>query len=184
MEETLFFRTPEEFRLWLTENFDSEQSVWLQFEKVKKPSLTHTAALEEALCFGWIDSQLKKVDERFYIIKFSKRRARSRWSPRNRKIVEKLLAEGRMAEPGLRAVELAKEKDLWESPEEKIEANFIDDFVNLMSRHGEIFPMFMAKAPSFRKLAANYYFSAKTEDTRRRRMDKIIESINTGKPLL
>jgi uncharacterized protein YdeI (YjbR/CyaY-like superfamily) len=127
---------------------------------------------------------LKKLDERFYIIKFSKRRARSRWSARNRAIAERLIREGRMAGPGHKAIVYAKSNDLWESPTEKLESSYPDDFIEFMSRQGEIFPMFMAKAPSFRKLAGNYYFSAKTEETRRRRLDKIIESIITGEPIL
>lgn len=104
------------WRSWLGDNHDREAGVWLVLAKkgvVEPTSLTYAQALDEALCHGWIDGQVRRRDEGTFRQRFTPRRARSRWSERNVAHVERLLAEGRMHPAGLGAVQSAKADGRW-----------------------------------------------------------------------
>lgn len=106
------------WRAWLAENYDTSAGVWLTVAKkgtTSPTSLTYAQALDEALCYGWIDGQARSADELTYIQRFSPRRARSNWSKRNVGNVERLLAEGRMHPAGIAEVERAKADGRWEA---------------------------------------------------------------------
>jgi uncharacterized protein YdeI (YjbR/CyaY-like superfamily) len=105
----LFFPTRAAFRAWLQENAETSEGVWLVLGK-KKAVVTLSAndALEEALCFGWIDGQMQGIDETKYHKYFARRRAKSVWSDKNKKLVEMLRVKGIMTELGEKAVETAK----------------------------------------------------------------------------
>ena len=95
MNSILQFEDRETFREWLKKNFSQKDGIWVQFSKINDASnrLKPMEALEEALCFGWVDSKIKKIDEEKYIKYFSKRSERSKWSELNKKIVKKLIKE-------------------------------------------------------------------------------------------
>jgi uncharacterized protein YdeI (YjbR/CyaY-like superfamily) len=112
----LLVRDAAAWRAWLGEHHDAPTGVWLVLAKkgVTEPtSLTYVQALDEALCHGWIDGQVKRNDERTYRQRFTPRRARSEWSQRNVAHIERLTAEGRMHPAGLAAVESAKADGRW-----------------------------------------------------------------------
>ena len=100
--ETLYVTTPAEFRKWLQANHKSKKEIWLvQYKKAtKKPSIDYIAAVEEALCFGWIDNTQKSMDVERYATRFSPRRPRSNWTEVNKERARKLIAEGKMTESG------------------------------------------------------------------------------------
>lgn len=102
---------------WLQRHHESSQGAWLKLAKKASgvTTVTHTEALEEALCYGWIDGQSARFDEAFYLIRFTPRRARSKWSQLNCEKVERLMSEGRMKPAGLAQVEAAKEDGRWEA---------------------------------------------------------------------
>ena len=102
--KTFLARTPGQWRKWLQKHHDSEPEVWLIFYKrhTGVVSLSHEDALDEALCFGWIDSLVKRVDDSRYAIKFTPRKADSRWSAINRKRYKELEASGRLRSPGIK----------------------------------------------------------------------------------
>ena len=101
MENNLLFEKREDFRTWLTENATTSGGVWLVFGKTKQvKSLKAGEALEEALCFGWIDGVMKKVDEHSYLKYFATRRKNSKWSEKNKKVVDKLEQQGLMTDLG------------------------------------------------------------------------------------
>lgn len=102
---------------WLRRHHESSQGAWLKFAKKASgiATVTHAQALEEALCYGWIDGQAAQFDERFYLIRFTPRRPRSKWSQLNRDKVERLTNEGRMQPAGLAQVEAAKEDGRWDA---------------------------------------------------------------------
>ena len=104
--ETLYVTTPAEFRKWLLKNHRAKKEIWLlQYKKnTGKPSLTLDEALEEAVCFGWIDSYMKGMDEQRYATRFSPRRPKSNWTETNRARARRLIADGRMTEAGLAAL--------------------------------------------------------------------------------
>ncbi len=101
---------------WLEKNHDREKVVWLVFLKKGKGAVPfdYPMALDEALCYGWVDSLLKKIDEREYMRKFTPRKPGSTWSETNKKRVEQLIGEGRMKAPGLQAVEIARKNGMWD----------------------------------------------------------------------
>lgn len=101
--ETLYVTTPDEFRKWLEANHKSKMEIWLiQYKKAsKKPSIDYVEAVEEALCFGWIDSTEKSIDAERYALRFSPRRPKSNWTEVNKERARRLVAEGKMTEAGL-----------------------------------------------------------------------------------
>ena len=101
--ETLYVTTPAEFRKWLRSNHKTKSEIWLvQYKKAtRKPSITLDEALDEALCFGWIDSYIKGMDAERYATRFSPRRPKSNWTDTNKERAKKLLAQGRMTAAGL-----------------------------------------------------------------------------------
>ena len=101
--ETLYVTTPAEFRKWLEANHSSKREIWLvQYKKVtKKPSIKYIDAVEEAICFGWIDGFEKGLDAERYATRFTPRRPKSNWTEANKERARRLIAEGRMTEAGL-----------------------------------------------------------------------------------
>lgn len=102
---------------WLEENHEALPGVWLKFAKKGSPTptVTYPEAIEEALCFGWIDGQARRYDEFFYLQRFTPRRGKSRWSQINREKATRLIAEGRMRPAGLAQVEAARVDGRWEA---------------------------------------------------------------------
>ncbi len=105
------------WRRWLDANHEREDGIWLKFAKKGSPttSVSYGEAIEEALCFGWIDGQVKRLDEHFYLQRFTPRRPRSKWSQINREKATKLIEAGRMHPSGLAQVEAAKADGRWEA---------------------------------------------------------------------
>ncbi len=104
--ETLYAVTPAEFRKWLRANHKKRKEIWLiQYKKAaSKPSLPLEQAVEEAICFGWIDSYVKSIDAERYATRFSPRRPKSNWTATNKALARRLIAEGRMMPAGFAAL--------------------------------------------------------------------------------
>jgi len=116
--QELVFADVAEWRAWLEGNHSSSDGIWLVLAKkgtVKPTSLTYAQALEEALCFGWIDGQARSADDATYSQGFTPRRKRSPWSKRNTGIAERLVAEGKMHQSGIAEMERAKSDGRWEA---------------------------------------------------------------------
>ena len=114
--EKLYVTSRDAWRQWLTEHHASENGIWLIFYKkgTGKPTISYDAAVEEALCFGWIDSIIKSIDHETYMRKFTSRKERSCWSSLNRKRVQKMIQTDRMTEAGLSKINAAKNNGQWE----------------------------------------------------------------------
>lgn len=185
MTEELLFSTRAEFRKWLEENHDHEP-VWLVFGKKGGPETLHPdEALQEALCFGWIDGILKKIDDTCYKKRFSHRRKNSNWSLRNKNFVEKLIQDELMTDHGLKEIEKAKDNGKWESAEKvEISDEQLNDFSKLLIGKEPANTNFNNMSPSVRKIYTMHYLSAKKEETRSRRLGKIIDRLNQNlKPM-
>jgi len=182
--EVLRFTDRGAFRRWLEENHTRRESVWLEFFKGPTAAFKHTEALEEALCFGWIDSLIRRVDERIYRVKFSNRRESSRWSERNKRIVAELIRDGRMVPPGLKKVNAARESGEWDRQPAKIHPEQVELLAGILKRFPAAYEKFNRASPSARKLFAGYYFSAKKEQTRERRLMRIVSSLETSQPIM
>jgi uncharacterized protein YdeI (YjbR/CyaY-like superfamily) len=116
--EPIHFVTPADWRSWLEGNHATEDDVWLMISKrhSETVSVTVDQAVEEALCFGWIDSSMQPIDEDRYALRFTPRRKASNWSERNKTRVARLMEEGRMTEAGLAEVERARRDGRWGGP--------------------------------------------------------------------
>jgi uncharacterized protein YdeI (YjbR/CyaY-like superfamily) len=114
--ETFFAADREVWRAWLAAHHAERGEIWLVFLKkhVGEPCVTLDEAVEEALCFGWVDSLLRRIDERSHALRFTPRKATSQWSPSNKQRVERLVAAGRMMPAGVAAVEVAKANGAWD----------------------------------------------------------------------
>lgn len=109
------FKERNEWRAWLEKNHANESEIWLVFYKVKtkKKSIKYEEAVEEALCFGWIDSTVRRIDDEKHMQKYTPRKLKSNWSATNKAKIEKLLKAGVMAQAGLEAIEIAKNNGSW-----------------------------------------------------------------------
>jgi uncharacterized protein YdeI (YjbR/CyaY-like superfamily) len=114
--ETVFFSSADQWEAWLEENHSEADGVWIKMAKKASgiESVDHPQALESALCFGWIDGRRERLDETYFLQRFTPRRPRSNWSRINRDKVERLTAESRMRPAGLAEVEKAKADGRWE----------------------------------------------------------------------
>src|SRR3989337_1836475 len=110
MEPVLYFEDREQWRSWLAKKNGKENGVWLKFHKKAsgKKGIALQESVEEAICFGWIDGKLRKIDEDSFIVRFTPRKTKSVWSKINRERAEKLIASGRMTSPGLAKINEAK----------------------------------------------------------------------------
>jgi len=171
-----FFSGPVQFRGWLEENHDkkSELLVGLHKKGAGKKTLTYAEALDEALCFGWIDGVRKNFDEISYTIRFTPRKPKSIWSRINVNHVERLKKEGRMMPSGLTAY--AKKEDTrtgiysFENAPRELPAKFMKTF----RANREAWKFFSAQPPGYRRLAVFYVVCAKQEETQIRRLERLI----------
>ena len=186
MDEVMEFPTREAFRKWLDGNSETSDGVWLIFGKKGGPrTLTAAEALEEALCFGWIDGQLKSLGDTMYKKYFARRKAKSVWSEKNRKLAEGLISQGKMTKGGIDAVELAKKSGTWEAGERvRIEDSQIDEFERLIVGCEPAYSNFLAMSASIKKTYMAFYLDAKTDSTRKTRLEWIIDKLNRNlKPM-
>ena len=183
MEQQLLFSDREEFRQWLSANHDTSSSIWLIFGKSGKlKTVKSDEALEEALCFGWIDGLIKSIDDTRYLKKFSRRRKGSKWSVKNRKTAEQLLGEGKMAAPGVAAIEEAKKSGNWDLPErETATDDQVEILIKAINGTEPAFSNFLNMPLSIRKTYTVFYLDAKKEETRIRRLERIIGRLNENK---
>lgn len=178
------FATPKAFRAWLEKNHQKSDGIWVRFFKKasKKKSVSYKEALDEALCYGWIDSTANPFDEESYIQRFTPRRARSVWSKRNRDHVERLIKEQRMTAAGLKEIARAKADGRWDGAyDSPKDMKVPDDFLALLAKNRKASATFktLNKANLY---AIGYRLqSAKKPETRERRMHAILAMLEEGK---
>lgn len=184
--EIIAFKDSAIWRLWLDENHAKIEGVWLRLYKKSSsvPTVSYAEALDEALCYGWIDGQKKSYDEESYLQKFTPRRVRSMWSKRNIEHIQRLTEQGLMMPAGILEVERAKEDGRWaaayDTPSEMI---IPDEFLAELKKHpvAEKFFATLNKANTY--AIAWRLQTAKTEETRKRRQDKIIALLDAKQKL-
>lgn len=176
--DPIFFPTPEEFRAWLAAQHDKEQELLVGFYKVAtgKPSLTWDQSVDEALCFGWIDGVRKRIDDESYTIRFTPRKPDSYWSKKNIASAERLIADGRMQPAGLAAYRARKgEKSGAYSFEQDEIAAFGPELEGRFKAQKEAWEFFHAQPPGYRKTIRHWVMSAKHQETRLKRLDRVVE---------
>ena len=183
-EPPLFFPTPADFRAWLEENHASKQELLVGFYKKDsgKPSITWPESVDQALCFGWIDGVRRSLDGASYTIRFTPRKAASTWSAINMRRVGELSAAGLMRTAGLKAYEARlPHKSAIYSYEQRAEARFDDDAERRFQSNQKAWEFFQKQPPGYRRLCTFWVMSAKQEETRARRLHRLIADSRQGK---
>ena len=180
----LIVRDAAAWRTWLAENVDEQAGVWLVLAKkgtTDPTSLSYAAALEEALCHGWIDGQARRRDEGTYVQRFTPRRRRSMWSQRNVGIVERLTAEGRMHPQGLSEVARAKADGRWEvAYAGPATAEIPADLTAALAARPEAQAMFENLTSQNRFAVLHRLGDAKRQETRARRIEQYVDMLARG----
>ena len=184
--EPLYFPSPNHFRAWLQEHHSKARELLVGFHKKSsgEPSITWPESVDVALCFGWIDGVRKNVDSTRYTIRFTPRRLTSFWSKINIDRVRELTALGLMQPAGLKAFEQrTDEKSAIYSYEQRKNAALGDTYERTFRKNRKAWDFFQAQAPSYRRVCSWWVISAKQEETRLRRLTRLIDGSAKGRRL-
>jgi uncharacterized protein YdeI (YjbR/CyaY-like superfamily) len=182
----LAFPSVKEWEAWLEAEHATSDGVWIKFAKKGSgiPSVVYAEAVESALCFGWIDSLVRSLDERFYLQKFTPRRPRSKWSQVNRDKATSLMDEGRMRPAGLAEVELARADGRWEAAYVPPgELTVPEDLQQALDENPQAAEFFATLNKSNRFAIVYQLEDAKKPETRVRRLEKFVGMLNRGEKL-
>jgi uncharacterized protein YdeI (YjbR/CyaY-like superfamily) len=174
----------ETWRKWLAKNHDSVREVWVVFPKkhTGEPCMSYEESVEEALCFGWIDSIIKRIDDATYTRKFTPRTDHQNWSQLNKRRVAKCIREGRMTEIGLAKINYsnAERPPRPQMPKEMIVPSFMK---KALQQKPEAWKNFSALAPSHQRRYTLWITMAKQEETRERRLKEAVRLLSENRKL-
>jgi uncharacterized protein YdeI (YjbR/CyaY-like superfamily) len=179
----LLFESQMEWEKWLEKNHDESEGVWLKFAKKNssQKSVNYAEALDVALCYGWIDSQTKSLNEKFYLQKFTPRRSRSVWSKINVAKIESLIAEGKMRPAGLAQVESAKADGRWDAAyHSPTNAVVPEDFAKALAKNKKAAQFYEELSKSNKYAILWRLQQAKRPETRARNIVKFIGMLERG----
>jgi uncharacterized protein YdeI (YjbR/CyaY-like superfamily) len=167
------------WRTWLEKNHASSAGVWLVYAKKHSglPSLTYSDAVEEALCFGWIDSKINPIDEDFYMQVFTPRKAKSAWSALNKARVKRLQTAGLMNPAGLAAIKAAKDSGAWDKWNDVDALTIPPDLEKAIKANPDASRNWASYSPSRRKAVLYRLTVAKRPETRARYLQQIVENM-------
>jgi uncharacterized protein YdeI (YjbR/CyaY-like superfamily) len=178
------FATPVAWRAWLEKNHTKPAGIWIIFYKKTsgKKSISYAQALDEALCFGWIDGQSKGIDEASWKQRFTPRRTKSIWSKRNREHVARLIKEKRMTPAGLKEIAAAKQDGRWESAYDSPKTMDVPaDFLRELRRDPGAYAFYETLNRASIYAIAWRLQTAKKPETRMRRMEALLSMLKAGK---
>lgn len=181
--QTVSFNSTVEFENWLELNIINTKGIWVRFFKKKSgiTTITYDEALDIALCYGWIDGQVKKYDENSYLQKFTPRRQKSMWSKRNVDHITRLETEGRMKPTGKIEVEKAKKDGRWERAYDSPGKMAVpDDFIEFLSKNKKAFDFFESLNKTNKYSIGWRLQTSKTPETREKRIREIIDMMDKG----
>ena len=178
-----FFKTPSAFRKWLERHHGTAKELWVGFYKKSsgKESITWPESVDEALCFGWIDGLRKSIDDQSYKIRFSPRKPSSVWSSVNIRNVQELIKQNRMRPAGLKAFEARKENRSGIYSYEQRSPELVEPYLGKLKRNRAAWKFFQAQPAWYRKQMNWWVVSANREETRLKRLDKLIEESAQGR---
>jgi uncharacterized protein YdeI (YjbR/CyaY-like superfamily) len=185
IEHAIYVRNRDEWRSWLEKNAAYEKEIWLIYYKKHsgKPRIPYGDAVEEALCFGWIDSLVQRIDDEKFVQKFTPRRDRNTWSELNIKRMKKMIAEGRMTEAGLSVIDrsLLKKEIAERRPREALP---VPDYLKeALMTNEKARENFNRLACSYRNLFIRWISAAQREETRNRRIEEALELLAQGRKI-
>ena len=187
INNSLHFENRQQWREWLQQNHNTQTELWLIFYKkhTGQETIPYEDSVEEALCFGWIDSIIKKIDEEKHVRKFTPRKDTNKWSLVNKKRMLKAIKEGRMTEVGLSKIdpkELDEEK-IAEASLKKKELTIPDYIEEAFRSNEKVWENFTNLAFSHKRNFVGWISSAKREETRRKRIGEAMEMLERGEKL-
>ncbi len=180
--EPVFFDGPEAFEAWLEAHGSTADGLWIRMAKknTRIVSLDWTRAVEVALCFGWIDGQARRIDDQWFMQRFTPRRARSIWSKVNRQKVEALVAAGRMRPAGLAEVQRAKDDGRWDAAYDGMATASVPDDLAAALEQAGMTDAFTALSAQNRYAILHRVQTAKRPETRARRIAQFVELLAAG----
>ncbi len=184
ISKQLYFNNRDDWRAWLEENHATATGIWLVHYKkhTGKVGLAYEDAVEEALCFGWIDGVLKPIDEEKFALRYSPRKRGSIWSESNKRRVTKLIKQGRMTDAGLAKVREARANGEWQKAAlRENTVNLPDDLDQALKANQEARRDFARLSPSHKKQYVYWITSAKTDKTRQRRIQETVRLVTGNK---
>jgi uncharacterized protein YdeI (YjbR/CyaY-like superfamily) len=169
---TFYAQTRNEWRVWLEKNHQSEKSVWLiiYHKNSDTKSVYYDDSVEEAICFGWIDSIAHKRDGESKYQFFAQRKPRSNWSRANRTRAEKMMEQGLMTPSGQKLIDLAKRSGAWEALDDVQKSVIPDDLQNQLNKNDVAMKNFLAFPPSSKRIILEWILNAKKDETRQNRI--------------
>ena len=178
-------RSRSSWRRWLRSNHDHVGEVWVVFYKkhAGRPTLSYSDAVEEALCFGWIDGMKKRIDDERYMHRFTPRKPGSRWSETNRRRVERLLASGEMTSAGQRLIDEAKQSGTWNWRPDPTRFEMAPAFAAALEADPDARAFWNALMPSHQRRFITWIGIAKRDSTRDRRIAESLELLRRGERL-
>jgi uncharacterized protein YdeI (YjbR/CyaY-like superfamily) len=178
-----FFKTQSDFRRWFEKHHQSAKELLVGFYKKSsgRPSITWPESVDEALCFGWIDGIRRSIDDISYTIRFTPRRSTSIWSSINIKRALELIDQGLMRPTGLKAFRARKENKSGIYSYEQRSEQLPDPYAGIFKRNKPAWAWFEAQPPGYRKIMGWWVVSAKKEETRLKRLTKLIEESSEGR---
>ncbi|TDW47885.1 uncharacterized protein YdeI (YjbR/CyaY-like superfamily) [Flavobacterium sp. 270] len=181
-----FFANQQDFRKWLEKNHKEEKELLVGFYKVnsKKPSMSWSESVDQALCFGWIDGVRKSIDEESYTIRFTPRKTSSIWSAINIQKMEDLTKAGLMTDAGLKAFSFRTENKSKIYSHEKEPVPLDEVYLKQFKSNKTAWEYFDKQAPSYKKVMIHWIMSAKQEKTRQSRLEKTISESEKLKRVL
>jgi len=173
-----YFKTPNEFREWLTHNYQESSELWVGYFKKDSgiQSITWPESVDQALCFGWIDGIRKSIDNKRYMIRFTPRKPRSHWSNVNIRKVKELKKLKLMTPAGLLAYKKRDEKKSRQASFEQKQVLLRKDFEKILKGSDKAWSYYNLQSPSYQKQVIWWIMSAKKEETRVKRLNILIES--------
>jgi uncharacterized protein YdeI (YjbR/CyaY-like superfamily) len=175
----IYFKDRMEWRKWLRENHSTSDEVWVRYYKKPsgKVSVKYSEAVEEALCYGWIDGKIKRINDDYYIQRFTQRRPTSRWSQYNIDRVNKLIEQGQMTPAGLKAYQrLLERPELGYTNRRDGELTIPEDLMDSFRKNPTAYSNFMKFSQSGRRIYIEWLNNSKKKETRLRRILKIIDN--------
>jgi len=182
--QVVSFTSSKEWRKWIARNHAKSSGVWLRFFKKQsgEKTVTYSEALDEALCYGWIDGQANRYDAKSYVQKFTPRRPKSIWSKRNTEKAERLIQEGRMKKAGMQQVELAKADGRWQQAYDSPKNMKVpEDFLLQLSKNKKAKSFFDGLNKANQYAIAWRLQTAKKAETREKRLKEILAMMIEGK---
>jgi uncharacterized protein YdeI (YjbR/CyaY-like superfamily) len=180
-----FFSSQDDFRSWLEQYHETESELVVGYYKVgtKKPSMTWSESVDQALCFGWIDGVRRSIDDESYSIRFTPRKKNSIWSAINIAKMEKLTQLGRVAPAGLKAYSYKTEQNSYNYSFERALAQLTTAQITLFKSNEQAWEFFNKQAPSYQKVILHWITSAKQEKTQLARLEKLLQASEKGERL-